>query len=453
MKNKILFLALVVAVSVWSCSENTTDPNPTSSTEVSTFSLIQDQILTPSCATAGCHASDKDGGYAQHKLVLAKGVAYKNLVNAACQNQLAQNDNFQRVKPFKSLESLLFHKLNWDAAHHGGKTYGSPMPLGGKSLFVGQIEFVRRWIEAGAPEKGDVVDRKLLDDKTDPAAIAFVPLATPTQEGLAGFQLAVERFELPPNFEREIFVRKPVGNTSTVYVNRIKLKARPNSHHMVIYDFRNKALLPSLNTVRDLRNSDNTVNLATALSISNHIFLGGGTDPNSDYVFPEGMAIELPANATVDLNPHYFNKTNGVLYGENYVNMYTVDKAKVQKVVRMIDFNNTSFTLPAKQKTTITKSFTFSTNVNIVALTSHNHKYGEKFVIKISGGTRNGEIVYENTDWEHPAVINFKTPLVLKKGEGLTSVVTYNNTSDKAIGFGLTSEDEMNIIFGYYFED
>jgi hypothetical protein len=133
--------------------------------------------------------------------------------------------------------------------------------------------------------------------------------------------------------------------------------------------------------------------------------------------------------------------------------MYTVDKAKVQKVVRMIDFNNTSFTLPAKQKTTITKSFTFSTNVNIVALTSHNHKYGEKFVIKISGGTRNGEIVYENTDWEHPAVINFKTPLVLKKGEGLTSVVTYNNTSDKAIGFGLTSEDEMNIIFGYYFED
>jgi hypothetical protein len=76
---------------------------------------------------------------------------------------------------------------------------------------------------------------------------------------------------------------------------------------------------------------------------------------------------------------------------------------------------------------------------------------GEKFQIKILGGTRNGEIVYENTDWEHPLVVNLSTPIQLKAGEGLTSVVTYNNTTSKTITFGLTSEDEMNIIFGYYY--
>ena len=122
-------------------------------------------------------------------------------------------------------------------------------------------------------------------------------------------------------------------------------------------------------------------------------------------------------------------------------------------MVKTIDFNNTNLTIPANKVTVIASDFTFKTNVKVVSLTSHTHKFGEKYVIKILGGARNGEVVYENTDWEHPAVINFATPIALKKGEGLTSVVTYNNTSNTKISFGLTSDDEMDIIFGYYYEE
>ena len=45
----------------------------------------------------------------------------------------------------------------------------------------------------------------------------------------------------------------------------------------------------------------------------------------------------------------------------------------------------------------------------------------------------------------------YTTPIVLEKGQGLRSVVTYNNTTSKTITFGLMSEDEMDIIFGYYY--
>jgi hypothetical protein len=31
------------------------------------------------------------------------------------------------------------------------------------------------------------------------------------------------------------------------------------------------------------------------------------------------------------------------------------------------------------------------------------------------------------------------------------SEITYNNTTDRTVSFGLTSEDEMGIIFGYYY--
>jgi hypothetical protein len=139
------------------------------------------------------------------------------------------------------------------------------------------------------------------------------------------------------------------------------------------------------------------------------------------------------------------------LYGENYVNLYTIPAVQVKKVVQMIDFNATNFTLPANQTTTITRDFKFDKNVAIVSLTSHYHERGKLFQIKIKGGPRDGELIYENTDWAHPKVINYETPIQLQAGEGLTSVVTYVNNTNKDLAFGLTSEDEMNIIFGYYY--
>ncbi len=86
-----------------------------------------------------------------------------------------------------------------------------------------------------------------------------------------------------------------------------------------------------------------------------------------------------------------------------------------------------------------------------VLLTSHTHARGQRFVIRISGGPRHGEVVYETTNWEHPEIKMFTPPLILQRGEGLTSVITYNNTTSRTICFGLTSEDEMGIIFGYYY--
>jgi hypothetical protein len=451
---KTIFILSGAFLLITACSKNSID-TPAEPAVASSFGLIQDRILTPTCATSGCHASTTDASFKQHGLVLEKSVAYQNLVGVVPVNLLSKVDGHLRVKAFKSLESLFYHKLNWDASHHGGKQYGSPMPLGSTALTVGQIEFVRRWIEAGAPKTGEVADAKLLDDKTPSVSTNddFKPIKSPKDEGVNGYQLKVDKFTIQANFERELFVRRNVGNTTDIYVNRLKFQARPNSHHIVLYDFRNKNTLPNLNEVRDLRNSDNSLNALTFLQMSNHVFLGGGTQANQDYVFPDGTALLLPANYSMDLNPHYFNKTNGILYGENYVNLYTTEKAKVKYVVKTIDFNNTSFSLPPNAKTTVTKDFTFNTNVKIVMLTSHTHKYGEKFVIKIKGGIRDGETVYENLDWEHPLVKNFTSPISLKKGEGLTSIVTYNNTSNQKIAFGLTSEDEMDIIFGYYYEE
>ncbi len=427
-----------------SCKKNTGSDNAGNK---DSWTIIQEKILTPSCATSGCHASTTDATYSQHNLILSMSTAYDNLINKASKNPAANADGLVRVKPGDYSKSLLYHKVDCQPGHHSAN-YGATMPLGGPNLSVGQIEFIKQWIIKGAPKTGSVVDETLLNN-TIVCSEPFIPLAAPAPAD--GFQLKIDPFTVSPNTEREVFVRRNTPNTSTVYVNKFEMKGRPNSHHLVLYGYQNTTLLPTVNVLRDLYNTDGSVNINTLLQMQNHVFLGGGTDVNASYTFPAGVALKFAANTSLDLNAHYFNKQTTSLTGENFINLYTVPQSAVVKEAKTINFNNTNFSLPPNQRTTITSNFTFSSPVTIIMLTSHFHKMGEKFVIKIFGGARNGQVVYENTDWQHPLALNLATALQLNAGEGLTSVVTYNNTSNRTIMFGLTSEDEMNIIFGYYY--
>jgi Copper type II ascorbate-dependent monooxygenase, C-terminal domain len=389
----------------------------------------------------------------QHRLVLTAAAAYDNLVNVEPANQNAKADGLLRVKPYKSGESLLYHKLVVDNRHHGGKNYGNPMPLGSRPLTNGQIEFIRRWIEAGAPREGEVVDPKILDD-TVVAVQPFEPLATPAPG--QGLQVNLARFDVPANFEREFFLYKRIGNTQDVYVNRYAIKMRPGSHHLVAYTFADNTpaiSIPQLDVLRDLRQPNGNLNIAAVISMPYHVMYAVSQTQEMEYSFPPGTAMLLPANAALDFNSHYVNKTRGPIPGEVSMNFYTVPLAQVRNVVRPLNWSNTSITLPPNQRSTLTRTFRVQKRTRIIALTSHMHKLGVQFVIRIAGGPRNGQVVYSTTDWEHPDFVNFPEPVLLNANEGLTSEITWNNTTNRTVSFGLTSDDEMGIIFGYYYEE
>jgi hypothetical protein len=239
-------------------------------------------------------------------------------------------------------------------------------------------------------------------------------------------------------------------------VNRFEIKMKHNSHHFILYDF--DATLPDLfrpdvDRIRDIRNPDGSLNFGNMIQMGYHVFMMGTQTSYLDYSFPEGVAISFPAGATADFNSHSINKQATAITGEVYVNLHTTDAASVKKVAKTLNLPNQNLNLTARQRTTVTKSFQFDKKISIISLTSHTHQLGEKFVIKINGGTRHGEIVYTSTDWHHPQFITFNPVITLNAGEGLTSEITYNNTKDKVVKFGLTSEDEMGIIFGYYYEE
>ncbi len=412
----------------------------------SSFKRIMSQLIEPKCVS--CHSAASPYG-AQSGLLFEGGNIYRSLINGKPKNAEAAAHGIKLITPGDAEESFIYTKLmQWDTLRP--HQFGAPMPLGGISLSVGQMEFVKRWINEGASETSDNVPPALLADQTLPSYTPFSPLAPPA----TGIQLHINAFSVSPNFEREIFVYMPLNNPGPIYVNRIDTRMRANSHHFVLYALDSSIPAfskPIANQVRDLRDASGVLNFATAITMPYHIYVGGSMTPNSSYTFPAGVALEMPANMGLDLNLHYANKTEGPITGEAYANLATVDKSAVSKIARTLNLNNTAITLPAGQKTTLSKTFIFNEKRTVFMLTSHMHKLGEKFVVKLAGGARNGEIVYETTDWSHPQVKTFETPIVLEAGQGLTSEITYNNTTGKQVTFGLTSEDEMGIIFGYYY--
>lgn len=444
---RFLTAASLVLVAAACGSSDDGTPTPPSSAAMGTFERIQSQIFATTC-TAGCHTQGSPFGQSSG-LILDKAVAYANLVGALPKNAAAKADGLHRVKAFRADSSLLYHKLVIADGHHSA-SYGSPMPLGGQVITNGELEYIRRWIEAGAPEKGSVVDTSVLADRARPVALPFTPLAPPA----AGVQLKIESFNVTPNFERELFVYRRVNNATDLYVDRIETRMRTNSHHFLLYTFENIPALirPAFDVIRDIRHPDGTLNLVNMLPMGFHVFFAGTQTPTSDYRFPSGVALRLPAQGTLDLNSHYVNRTTAPITGEAYVNLHTVPAASVQRVARTLNMGNTDLTLPPRTRTTLSKTFRVNdSTMTIFMLTSHMHERGERFVIKVTGGPRDGEVVYTTTDWAHPDMVNFTQPIVLRRGEGLTSEITYNNTTDRTIRFGLTSADEMGIIFGYYY--
>jgi hypothetical protein len=277
---------------------------------------------------------------------------------------------------------------------------------------------------------------------------AFEPLPKP--EPGKGYQLHIPAFPVPADFEREIFVRYPIGNTEEIYVSGYKAKMRPGTHHLVAYKVDENAglPLPKIGVIRDQNLANGTINLLS--NINNSDFIVEATSPEYEIDLPAGYALPMKANQTLDLNSHYFNKTGKTLFGEVFLNIYTIPKSEVQHFLKEFSIDAEEINIPPNSTKEIVTIHTMEEKTNLIMVTSHYHKRGKKFDIYGVGGANDGKLLYTSTDYVHP-VIDFHgtNPIVLQKGDKLKVVATYVNETNRTIQFGPTSEDEMCIAYMY----
>jgi len=423
--------------------------------ERSTWKAIQDEIMTPLCAD--CHQIGTTFSE-QSDLLLTEDVAYEELVDVLPNNASARSDGLLRVgsEGLASLEtSYLWEKINAPNQEHFNTDhpyYGSLMPLGKPYLTNGQLEFIKEWILGGAPAEGIVknAEESLLRDTTRYEPPEFVVLAPPQQ----GIQLHLGPFNVSPNFEREFYYFQPFDTTGDLYLERSEIIMRSGSHHFIAYTFTETVpayakLEPEV--YRDIRNEDGTVILQSLIPTIWHDFGFGTQWPFMNYHFPKGVALRLNADRGLDLNSHYVNRTDSSYVGEVYINMHLAKPEEVKRVAEVLSLNNTEIDLPPNKVTTLEETYFFDNEASVFQLMSHAHEHMLEFRVEKVGGDLDGELVYIAYDWEHPPILELDPPLHVKAGEGLKLIVTYDNWTDKTLNFGLLSQDEMMILFGYYY--
>jgi hypothetical protein len=102
-----------------------------------TFTRVQSEIFTPTCAQLGCH--DRLGR--QEDQQLQAGVAYAQVVN----HPSVEMPQLMRVAPGDPANSYLYRKIT------GAGITGDRMPQGGPYLSETKIKLIRDWIRRGAP--------------------------------------------------------------------------------------------------------------------------------------------------------------------------------------------------------------------------------------------------------------------------------------------------------------
>lgn len=452
------FACLVCAAAFSACSSDPSGPQ-----EASTWEVIQHDILAANCVS--CHTSGTSFAR-QSDLVLTPGVAYDQLINSTPANRTAAAEGLVRLSD-QGLAGL-FRSYFWEKinapdqehfyADHAG--YGEIMPLGRPPLTHGELEFIRRWIVAGAPERGVVVDAGLLQDQTRFELPHFEPLA-PIPDGI---QLHLEPFEVRANFEREVFRYLPLDNDEDIFVNSFELAMRPGSHHFILYtypDYTPAEDMPPPYELRDLRDpftgsyedssGEDVFNWRNLLYAKPLVI---SQSRRLDYRLPPGVAMRLRAGSGVDVNAHYSNETGAAINGEVYVNLGLLEPEEVRHEAKIFAMSNFDIHLPAGQVTTLEKEFFFKEDRHIIQMVSHAHDRMVEFTAEIIGGDRDGELVYVTYDWEHPAPLRFDPPLYAKQGHGMRVRATYDNFTDQDLYFGFTRKDaEMMILYAYYYTD
>ncbi|MFI5182208.1 MAG: hypothetical protein ACHQPI_12535 [Thermoanaerobaculia bacterium] len=129
-----LFFVLLVAA----CGKAKTPTEPVEPVDpTATFTRVQAEIFTPSCALSGCHA----GPSPQQGMDLSAGRSYGQIVGVK-----AVESTRPRIAPGDPASSYLVSKVAGDAT-----ITGSRMPLGGPYLSDTTQKLLADWVRRGAP--------------------------------------------------------------------------------------------------------------------------------------------------------------------------------------------------------------------------------------------------------------------------------------------------------------
>ncbi|HRI68816.1 MAG TPA: hypothetical protein PK156_31520 [Polyangium sp.] len=183
-----------------------------------------------------------------------------------------------------------------------------------------------------------------------------------------------------------------------------------------------------------------------ALLGANMIFASGiGTD---DLLFPEGVAVKIPAGSQLLLNLHLFNTGNATLDGVSGVLVKTIAASEMKNEAEMIFGGPTNIQIPPNGSQTVEGSCVFPGTTTIWSVWAHMHKYGTNMKVTYEGAS--GSKVLHDAPFSFDEQINYLIdPVLVNAGEEVRISCTYQNPTSQTVYWGDSSNSEM-CFAGFY---
>jgi hypothetical protein len=431
--------------------------NPDDCADEDTFLLIQQKIFgAKGCRLATCHGEFVSGG-----LDLRWGAAHFSLVDRPATTPGA--DGQMLVKPGDPDASFLWRKL----AGRLDPDEGDRMPAAGAPpLDALELELVRAWIAGGSPAVGRLAEAPCLPHpQFEPAA----PLAPPP----GGHQIVLDGPILQPGEEMEGCMWVQAPNTEDFVVGKWEYSMNPGSHHFALWDHV-RGPMPPLNEFA----AGDTACIRNGAPIDGISISGAGEAPYFVDDYPAGAGNTIEAGKIIGLNPHYFNEFDVPIQVKIWINLHPVEGTHQREVETLFSgpgfFEGKSvFSIAVDPFSTGTLRLrmvnALGTPMHIFQMSSHQHQRGTRFTAWNAGGDK----VFENFDWAHPAVLDFDAPYVLEPGDHLDYECEWDNGVNRPVrrcgdsqydagctegeparlGFGVTAQDEMCYLTGFYYTE
>ena len=410
-----------------------------------TFEAIQEIVFERhGCTQDVCHGSSANGG-----LDLRPEVAYANLVTVP-----SAASRFARVTPGDKDRSFLWLKLAAKTLPGTVGNVGTPMPSGLPAISEEELELLRRWIYAGAPETGTVADTEELIEGClpEPEPLTIIPLEPPPPG--EGVQLQMPPWLLPAGREHEICFASYYDVSDQVPAEfltdggqRFRLRGSEmrqdaQSHHLLVshvdpeeYDVHDPAYGPwtcksgprlgeeceptDLGScgqgglcATDFKDGFACLNFGPpGTSFFQREGLPGGAQAAQSYSeLPRGVFRTMPVRGIIYCNSHASNLTRQDHLMNARINVYFAGPENQDIPARGIFDISKIFSPSAApfEESTLCGDYVLPQGAHLFSLGSHTHKRGKHFTADLPDGTR----IYESFIYNDPLDLEFDPPLV-----------------------------------------
>ena len=249
---------------------------------------------------------------------------------------------------------------------------------------------------------------------------------------------------MPAGVETTKCIVAPFGNTEAVVIQGFDATLALGSHHLITYL-----------TTAPVQSNPVDCSPFTSVVSGSDVPLAIIDRKQVDFAMPQGIGIDMPANANLRIEAHYINTTASDLQGHGLVTFHTVPKATAPayQPASFLFYGTALFTIPPNASYSTGPIFQVGpAGTHYFLAMTHQHRLGTG--VDAWGSAKQGDLsnqLVADTDWSNPSW-KLLSPMVSFDGKsGLTFQCDWTNTTTQSVSFGESALQEMCFVGGYYY--